>query len=436
MTFLPKIVEPCCDFTRTEILVRMNANYFIRTHYFSVLAVLCLIATLWIISPWLTKQQHEDSRAPSIQPPHNLSPQNVPLFVVFGFDDNLTASGIDWANSLFQHKYNQGSIKPDAAKNQSPTFDATPARASFYMNTRGFNEFVKGPPAPLINRVKQLHHFGHEIGNHTHNHHYDLYDKNLSHFQKRIHGISQKDWEQRIQQCNLTLKQHHITDNIITGFRAPYLQYNQALFTALNNNHFIYDASITEGIAKKFNGKNLRWPYTLENGSPGHNEGWTNHPDNPLAVTLNDLPALWELPVYVLMIPTDDLANDYHFQEGLWQRMQKSLPYLTNHRITGIDYNLWVNAKLQAKEVLAILKYNLDLRLAGNRAPLTFGLHSQYYTDKEWQKSYAPQTSLPNMQQAIRDFVDYALSKKDVRVRPGKDVIAWCKNPIPFYEKH
>lgn len=378
---------------------------------------------LIVITPSLAT----DLRDPSSKPPGNLSPDQVPVFVVLGFDDNTTSSGIEWALSLFANKRNP----KNSTANQPATFDNMPLTASFYMNTRGFDAWHNDNPENLIYSVKTAHEMGHEIANHTDNHHADLADPDFQLFTQNIRSIDQQDWGNRIQQCDDSLQANlNLDRKSITGFRAPYLLYNQSMFKSLVERGFTYDTSIEEGLGQAFNGKNFRWPYTLHQGSPGHDESWNNHKDNPEQFNVNQHTDLWEVPSYILIVPKDKLAKKYQFKKGLWKRIQKRLPYLSDHKISGFDYNLWVNAKLTKPDVLAILKYNLDLRAEGNHAPFTFGIHSQYYTDAQWQKEHAPQVSLKDMQETIKEFIDYALENPSVRIRSAQDLLNWCKNPI------
>jgi hypothetical protein len=77
-------------------------------------------------------------------------------------------------------------------------------------------------------------------------------------------------------------------------------------------------------------------------------------------------------------------------------------------------------------EVVAMLKYNLDMRIAGNRAPMLFGAHTDYYNTKYTAPENATTTE---RQEALEEFIQYALSKKEVRVKPYKEILDWVKNP-------
>ena len=354
---------------------------------------------------------------PSSLPPHGIAVNKAPQFVVIGFDDNTKSEGIDWAINLFAGKKNP---------------DGSDARVSFYMNTKGLHEELEDRPANLLAAFKRLKNSGHEIGNHTYGHHSDINQDDWDTFEHTIGHLSRAQWRPKIQKATDDLVNlAGIGRDEIVGFRSPYLLYNQNLFEELKSQNFLYDCSIEEGAAENFDGTNFRWPYQLDDGSPGHNESWYANPQNPNAVTIGSVPGLWELPNHLMMIPKDSECQRYGIQKGLWKRIKKKIPYLDGHKITGFDYNLWSNAKLNKAEVLGILKYNLDLRLQGNRAPLMFGAHTQFYT-QEWADEHNTKATYQEMREAIGEFVDYALSKPEVRIVPAKEIINWCTHPVPL----
>jgi hypothetical protein len=75
--------------------------------------------------------------------------------------------------------------------------------------------------------------------------------------------------------------------------------------------------------------------------------------------------------------------------------------------------------------VVAILKYNLDQRLSGNRAPLLFGAHTDFYRET-WEEGVA--THLER-REAIEEFLDYARSIPEVIVGTHKDVVDYMRAP-------
>ncbi len=356
----------------------------------------------------ITAECNDGYVMPSSLPPHGMSVERSPLFVVIGFDDNTKSEGIDWAIDMFGSKHN-----PDQSK----------ITASFYMNTYGLDVEDEDSPVNLLEAMKRLKDSSHEVGNHTYDH-----QKGLD--EAQIRNLDYTMWRKEIVDCEVRLRDNvGVLQNNLLGFRAPYLLYNNNTLKVEKERNYLYDCSIEEGYASQFNGTNFRWPYQLNEGSPGHNEGWNGNVENPDYLSLNPVEDLWELPVYTLMVPKDSECEKYGIKQGLWTRIVQALPYLEDYKITGFDYNLWHSAKLNKVEVLGILKYNLDLRLQGNRAPLTFGAHTQYYTD-EWADSNVPNASKIQMRAAISEFLDYALSKPEVRVKSASDVIKWCQNPV------
>ena len=358
-----------------------------------------------------------DYVVPSSLPPHGVSVSKAPQFVVIGFDDNTKAEGIDWAINLFSGKKNP---------------DGTDARVSFYMNTKGLHEEIEDNPANLLAAFKRLKNSGHEIGNHTYGHHSDISGDDWDAFEHTVNTLTRAEWKTKIEKAtNDLVNMAEISRDTVVGFRAPYLLYNQNLFEELKSQNFLYDCSIEEGAAENFDGTNFRWPYQLNGGSPGHNESWYGNSDNPNAVTIGAIDGLWELPNHLMMVPKDSECAKYGIKKGLWKRIKKKIPYLEGHKITGFDYNLWSYAKLSKQEVLGILKYNLDLRLKGNRAPFMFGAHTQYYT-QSWVDEHNINATYQEMRAAISEFIDYALSKPEVRVVPAKEIIKWCTHPVPL----
>jgi hypothetical protein len=98
-------------------------------------------------------------------------------------------------------------------------------------------------------------------------------------------------------------------------------------------------------------------------------------------------------------------------------------------KITGFDYNLWVQFQMTKEELLATLMYTLDLRYDNNRAPFMFGAHTDYYSSKY---TAPPNADLEQRQEAIEEFIQYALSKPDVRIVPIGDILAWMQDPEPL----
>jgi hypothetical protein len=76
----------------------------------------------------------------------------------------------------------------------------------------------------------------------------------------------------------------------LPGFRTPYLEYSDRTLTAVQQEGFAYDCSLEEGTQDGHDGRNFVWPYLLDGGSPGVPE-------------IGPHPGLWEIPVYVFVVP-------------------------------------------------------------------------------------------------------------------------------------
>lgn len=358
-----------------------------------------------------------DYQVASALPPGGLSAEQVPQFVVMAFDDNTKADGINWAIDLFADKYN---------------YDGSEVAASFYMNTEGLHRWVEDDPETLLPAIQLLESTIHEIGNHTDNHHSNLYNVDVDVFFKNIKELDTSSWQERVSAANSDLLAFaEVPTAEIKGFRAPYLYYTHNSMSAIGANNFLYDCSIEEGFASEFDGTNMRWPYQLNGGSPGHTESWQGSHYNSDRIDLLGTDDLWSLPNYALMFPKDDECAAYGITVGLWDRLLVNMPYLDARKITGLDYNLLHLGKINKAEYLGILKYNLDLRLKGNRAPLMVSAHTQYYTGN-WANDNAPNITKEEMREVLSEFVDYALTHEAVRMKKGVDVIKWCENSQPL----
>ncbi len=334
-----------------------------------------------------------DSVAPSQKPPNNLAVSNVPQFLIFGYDDQETRAGMQVVVDIFKQRKNPPGL------GRKETFDGSPARCSFYTNTMYLDD------AALKNLHKQAYTDGFEIGNHTHSHETGF-------------NTTESTWKTEMQRCNTDLVSAGIPKAAITGFRTPFLEYNNAAFKAMVSMGFMYDCSVEEGWENDQATGRYFWPYTLDNGSPGNKAMVDLGQPHEL---LNKYPGLWEIPCYNVVFPHDSICEKYGISKGLRQRTYNYINYFdpTNGKLTGLDYNLMEEAKVTQKEFLGILKYNLDMNYKGNRAPMTFGCHSKYYAESGWA-------------QVLKDFLDYALQYPDVRVVTTNNLIQWMRNPKPL----
>ena len=344
----------------------------------------------------LTPLLPADDLPASAQPPAGLRPAQVPQFVLLGFDDNPQAGPMTWFVDHLQDRRNP------AGAGRAATFDGGPVRAIFYSNGKYWNDRA------LITVHHRAFSNGHEIGNHTQNHEHGA-------------AFDALRWREEMTACAATFDQTGIPAARVTGFRAPFLEYNAATFVALSALGMAYDTSIEEGDQPGQDGTNFVWPYTLDQGSPG------NAADFPAGSPrrVGSHPGLWEIPIHVFMVPPDADCARLGVAPGLQARIGANLKLAYGSgsgelaaKITGLDWNVLEAAKCDGPEFLAILKHTLDLRLAGNRAPFMVGGHTALYpADK------------PDRRKAIEDFIAYALSKTEVRFVTGQQLLGWLRRP-------
>lgn len=335
------------------------------------------------------------------EPPGGLKPEQCPMFVCFGFDDNGFADGVKWFTDLAKN------IKNPAGSGNQKTFDNQPVHATFFITAGyGGDLLIKAGGQTVddvLNSWKGAVSGGHEIANHTYSH---------------PHGASMSvdEWKKEMTQSTAFLKEKlGLAEGAIKGFRTPFLEIGTNTYQALKELNFLYDCSIEAGYGSGWNGdgtdgmwwwgmgdaktrKKLFWPYQLDNGpAPGVAEVV-----KPKISGLK-LNGLWEMTVYTYLKPGGG-------------------------EITGFDYNMWIQSS--ADEFYAILKHNFDLQHEGNRCPITINTHTDYYSlynDVEFGKSTAAQRRT-----AIEKFLQYVLTFKDVRVVSFAEALAWTKEPTPL----
>ena len=349
----------------------------------------------------------------SSNPPAGLSASQVPQFVAVTFDDNFGSEGMSWATDLFATRFNP------AGSGNTATFDGTAARSSFYHNSTYLSS-MQGAWQAAFNA-------GHELGDHT-----------VGHGDGIAYTTSQ--WTTEIRDCRTALASGlGTTTSTIKGFRAPFLHYNDNAFTVLRTESpaFTYDTSIMGCWATGEGPTSCPWPYTMEAGSADADavsSKWAGRN----VVSVGQHSGLWEVPVSVVFVPPDSVAGQYGFSTGLRQRVQALLGSANNPnffeestgKLVGMDITMFLDARMTRAEVVATLKYTLDQRLAsgGNRAPLVFVGHTHVYQSAWDGTPNVP--SLADRRGAIQDFMDYALSKPEVRIRPVADIVAWMNNPV------
>lgn len=338
---------------------------------------------------------YDINRAPSVMPPHGYKASEVPQFVCFGFNEVGSVEGTQAVLDIFSGKMNPGIGNP-------AFYDNSKASVTFF-NT---SYYVMNQASEIADIWRFAYATGHEMANFT-----------ARHGHGSSYSIAQ--WESEINSCTESLTAVLGGTASVKGFKAPYLEYNDNLFTVLKAKG-LYDNSIVEGFQADQDGTDFFWPYTLDNGSPGHDVmvGWGSK--SPL----QSHAGVWEMPLYTVIVPPE--------LRDVMKTRQDSFD-VNDGKITGDDYTLWVAFSMKKTEYLATLKHTLDLRLAGNRAPFIIGSNPAYYSDRY---SAAKGATPAERREALNEFVDYALAQNVVRVVSIEKALEWIKYPpipMPFY---
>lgn len=341
-----------------------------------------------------------DRRAPSSEPPGGLKPADVPQFVFLSFDDNPNPEAIAWLLDLVAAQRNP------AGAGQPATFDGAPVRSALFTN----GKYLVGNDA-LVAVHRRAIAEGHELANHTHNH---------------FHGaaFTLEQWQTEMATCLKAFDEAGLPGAQVKGFRTPFLEYNAATFRALAAAGYVYDTTLEEGMQPDQDGTNFLWPYTLDDGAPANA---LRFPEGH-ARRVGSHPGLWELPLHVYIVPDDAIAVKLGTTAGLRERARANIKAaygwdwdVRSGKITGLDWNVLEMARLDGPDFYAILRHTLDLRLAGNRAPLIFGGHTALYPADQ-----------PGRRKALADFIAYALTKPEVRFVTGPQLIDWLRKPEPL----
>ncbi|MDD1780793.1 polysaccharide deacetylase family protein [Enterovibrio sp. ZSDZ35] len=358
------------------------------------------------------------------RPPLQTSPLDTietPMFVSLGFDDNNDADGMRWVlETLAQYQNPKGNDK----------FANEALSASFFMLCGLSRENPE-----ILTLWRQAAVNGHDISNHTETHPDDKVNWN-----PLESWMTAEQWEEEVTKCNALLSASEDDGGIgisnISGFRAPFLTYDDDTLQALVKSGIRYDASFPAGTTPSHDGTNNFWPYTLDHGSPEHdiaaNEGWKP--------AISAYPGLWEIPVHTLIVPPDEEMANYGIAYSLRDKIAQNVPWFDHASGKGdnFDWNLyaepaWGAAGLSGDDVFAIYAYNLDLRRKGNKAPLALGLHSAFYGYVNGQEHFGmPGSTVETRRRALKRFIEYALSKPDVRFVSHLELIDWMISPEPL----
>jgi hypothetical protein len=360
----------------------------------------------------------------SQQPPGGLTPAQVPQFVAVTFDDGygLEDGGQGGINTIVDFM----ATKTNPAGSNAGTFDGTPVRTTFYLSS------TNGTGANLTAWTK-AYKAGHEAADHTINH---PNGGTLNAGGTAPGKFAVAKWVLEIKGCKDALTRPGGVGAAaadVVGFRTPFLGYNDATFSALEQLGFAYDSTFPNCFGAAEDGGSCSWPHTLD----GDSKDAAVLATKLGAETIKAHPSIMEVPVSTLIVPPDSEAAAYGFKAGLRGRVPAKMPYPSlwepaTGKLGGLDWTVLADAKLAPDEMTAILKYTLDQHLEGNRAPFVFCAHTFMY-------SYSNPSSNPDTPSAaVRDarwkalsaFISYAISKPEVRMRPVKDIVAWMRNPV------
>jgi hypothetical protein len=335
-----------------------------------------------------------DSVAPSIDPPGGLAANKVPMFVMLGYDDNAYADGINWTLDQLRGRKNA---------------DGTAALSTYFITggftTDFFNDAGGQTAAQVLASWKRIKAEGHEIGNHSWSH------------GEQLAGSDKAAWLAELNKANdLFVNMLGVEKCKLWGFRTPFLNFSQNTFEAVKASGLRYDTSIEFGYdwwqpagsdkgwgpGTAESGRHYYWPFTTDKALPA---GFASKGVTPT-------PGLWEFPVYTFNKITGETAAT----------------------VTGLDFNLWTKCQSESTfNFTEVLKQSLDQRLAGNRSPFSVGLHSDIYS----QFNQSANTTWTNYgyqarRKALADFIEYALSKPEVRLVTFRQLIAWMRKPTPL----
>ncbi|MDC0584180.1 cellulase family glycosylhydrolase [Bacteroidales bacterium] len=315
----------------------------------------------------------------SFSHPGKLELKDVHQFVCLSFDDNAYPDGVEWLCKEVEDLKNP---------------NGNEAGLSFYYNSdflQHNNEAIE-----IVNKYLTGASTPHEIGNHTYNHpHLD-------------EGRTIEEWKAIIQKGMDTLAHYtNITLNELkqSGFRAPYVETNDEMFTALNELRIRYDHSSGSYKNEK---KELGWPYMFKTNS-----------------TQENINPFWKVPVSSLFIPESaDVLSKYNIDLDIESQVGDTM-------IGSGDYHVFDVYKLNASSILGLLKYNLDLFLQSNKAPFTFCLHSHYYSaERAPVVDESSNTTLTERQSIITEFIAYCQQKEKVYLTSVARMLDWMETPV------
>ncbi|MEM8598649.1 MAG: T9SS type A sorting domain-containing protein [Bacteroidota bacterium] len=316
----------------------------------------------------------------STAPPDGLAPAETPQFLLLTFDDCVLPA-------------TEARLRPILDGLTNPDGRALP-RTYFVSRTNCPTSITDSTDAAL---VRALYLAGHEIANHTERHDTD-------------ETFSDGEWAAAIDgQRRFLIQEAGLPASAMSGFRAPFLRTNPALFRAVDALGFRYEASLLEQPyedAEPFGQPPVStdpsayvWPHTLDHGA-GVACGFfvaNGCPDDPL-------PGLWTIPAWSYVDPAGLDADSTTFYGAF-----------------DIGTPLGGVFPISGDRLLDLYVANFRARYDGNRAPFNVYLHASTITDA-------------GRQDEVRRVLEAALAKPDVWAITMDGLIAWMQDPVPASE--
>ena len=378
------------------------------------------------------------NRTPSVNPPFGLKANEVKQLASFTFDDNAYSGlpgsggegGIKFILDLF---------------NENKNHDGSPIVGTFFLKA----DNITDNDTEENRYVKEIWHRaqveGNEIAMHTYSHPHGLeFDWDADPV-TRTPIMDLNDWLAEHEKWYKTMEKPYapekedsglgIKKEDVVGFRTPFLEYNDNLFTSLDKLGILYEAAVEEGWQEDKNGTNEFWPYTMDNGSPG--ETFVSEVFYNQKPMISSHPGLWALPMYVFTTPPDELCEKYGTKPGLRARLAADNPDfdVNTGKLTGMDWNLWFEYFMDEDDAFATMAYTFDLHYEGNRCPFYVGMHTDIYCDKydkndlEGEEITRIKANAEQRRNMVRRMLAHILSKKDVQVLTAKDTIKYLNDP-------
>ncbi|MGM0462996.1 MAG: T9SS type A sorting domain-containing protein [Fibrobacterota bacterium] len=328
----------------------------------------------------------------SNEPPGGLEPENIPMFISFGFDDNRYKDGVDWVvEELFAGRYNND------GQNNPATFDGTPMVGSFYVIANADYPWSENPydqempeDRPVTETWRHAYDQGFGVGNHTWTHNHNLYDLSGEDLMREIGFAS------RYMVNIMGMPRAHIY-----GFRTPYLAHSSGgeSFAATRDIGVLYDCTVNNGLQGNRPAEWTRADF------PGRmDEGWT---------AWNSFPTdnFWQYPNATYQTQEGGTFSDMGFDSGP---------------------NGWPGGAT-AQEMFNQMKWAIEYHYETNRAPIDLGLHSDYYSrvaDEEGTPGEFTST-LEERREALIMLLDWIEAElPHARVVEKIDAIRWMTDPV------